>query len=133
MTTSTPVAAENFFGDLGRDARQRAIDYVRKLSPEHAARVDRELTEMGFWRAGEGAAYTAQMHSMRLPPWYLPPVWIEAPWLPSVESMAANRSDLERRRMARLLLRMRAAGIHACEPEPLRALARVRKKRKPAA
>jgi hypothetical protein len=56
-------------------ARQRAIEYVRKLGPERAEQIDRELAERGFAYAGWSAAYTAQMHTMNLPPWGWPPVW----------------------------------------------------------
>jgi hypothetical protein len=128
MTTNETSAAAD---DNDTAAMQRAIDYVRALSPAHAERVDREIAEEGFQKAAWGAAYTAQMHTMGLPPWCFPPCWADPPWLGGVEGLLKN-GDPDRQASARLLLKMREHGVSQFEPDPLAALRTKRRKKNPA-
>ena len=101
-----------------RKALTRAIEAVRRESPQRARQIADKLASEPWEDVGEFASYSAQCRSLRLRPWQFPPCWID--------DIPAALNDPEPHRGLRtageLLQRMLAAGLSRYEPDPLKAL-----------
>lgn len=104
---------------LDRDALERALAIVLR-DPEWAEQVQEKLDENGWRDAAETACFHCQIESLELKPTQLPPMY-------------ANEDNLDHyderdRQAARLLRKMRMAGLSRYEPNPKAALAKAKRK-----
>jgi hypothetical protein len=75
--------------DADEAAYKLAIELYRARGPDDAAYIDARLTREGFQSAGRFASHSAQVRSLRLPPWATPPCHL----LEDVEAVLARGDD----------------------------------------
>jgi hypothetical protein len=110
-----------------REALQRAIDMARAKSPQEREHIDRVLAQDGWQEAAETATYHLQDRALKLKPWQTPPCWLRSDAAVQV-ALLTPLPDLKGRRFAaELVQQLIAAGLSRYEPDPLRALAAVKK------
>jgi hypothetical protein len=105
--------------DADRDALGRAIALYREESSAHREQVDGLLKERDWFSVATLAAYGMQCERLGLRPWQTPPCELGDP-----DAYELMRDDDHRglRAAARLVKRLRAAGLSRYEPDPLHAL-----------
>jgi hypothetical protein len=92
----------------------------RARGPRDAEYIDAKLEREGFKEAGRFADYSAQVRSLRLPPWAYPPCWIS---LDEIDALIAAGDDPHGKHIAaKLLKRMLALGISKYHPDPMAAI-----------
>jgi hypothetical protein len=104
------------------EALERAIALARQESPGRRDQIDSMLQERDWLHVATFCAYCCQDNELKLKPWEIVPCWIEDPDLVLQEARSADLG--QRRRAARLLKRLLAAGLSKFEPTPLAAIER---------
>jgi hypothetical protein len=122
MVTTKPKRKPAGLSDVDVEAMTRAIELTRQESPGRRDQIDHFLKTRPWRNVATFCAYCCQDNELQLKPWEVVPCWIEDPDLVLQEVRSADLG--QRRRAARLLKHLLAAGLSKFEPTPLAALER---------
>jgi hypothetical protein len=110
------------------EAFTRAIAMARRERPDAAQEVDDRLAREGWRKTGESAAYGQQCRTLSLKPWEWPPCWIGDEDLRAARSPGPDDHS-HWRAAAKLVEELIKNGLSRFEPDPIRALERVKAER----
>jgi hypothetical protein len=99
-----------------RAALKRALKQVRTHGKDRAQQIDSRLADEPWDEVARFAAYSCQIHALKLRPWEDP----------SMYGDIVGAQD----RAAKLLEKMLAAGISRWEPNPMQALAAAKRRKR---
>ena len=108
------------------EALEACIEQTKAESATRQLQIESMLANEPWGQVAEFCAYCAQSESLRLRVWESPPCWVCETDPDTADDHCGEASARE------LLRKMRAAGISRYHPDPMRALAARKRKRKPA-
>ena len=107
---------------VDEDAYNRAVAWLSQQGEAESVRIAYKIEHEGFEAAGRFAACAAQCARLKLKPWEAPPAHTRGE-IPDAAVYGSRPGEIELRD------RLLAAGLSVFEPNPLKALARVGRKR----
>jgi hypothetical protein len=111
--------------DVDHDALTRAMEIARR-DPGRAWQLDQKLTFQAWEDVAAFAAYNCQADALNLAPFESPPCVVDE-HADDTSPAGASLSAESRPAARRLLRHMLAAGLSRYEPDPLRAMANIKR------
>ena len=122
---SEPTAADDgeYYSDADITALELCIEQCKAESAARRQQIESKLADEPWCEVAEFAAYCVQSKNLHLQVHEFPPCWVNADDPDSADDHCGQASARE------LLRKMLAAGVSKFDPDPLKALARKRKRK----